>query len=168
MELVADVSPAAATTPVEPAKVSTEESAPCPQRKATAGFKNVLAEIVEDEFEGISHDAACADDGDRNVGGYQWNDGEWDEWKKQWSQSEPEDEFEMDDMPLDKGLDLDSDDESIQTTTTPVDSISKSRAKVVKKPVNATTKKTGVLQKRHQEPKDDSEDSESNEGKVIW
>ena len=168
MELVANISPAAATTPVEPAEVSTEESAPRPQRKATAGFKNVLAEIVEDEFEGISHDAACADDGDRNVGGYQWNDGEWDEWKKQWSQPEPEDEFEMDNMPLDKDLDLDSDDKSIQMMTTPVDSISKSRVKVVKKPVNATTKKTGVLQKRHQEPKDDSEDSESNEGRVIW
>lgn len=167
MEPVANLSPAVATTPVEPVEESAEESVTCPQRKATAGFKNVLAEIVEDEFEGISHNAARADDGDRNVGGYQWNDGEWDEWKKQWSQSEPEDEFKMDDMPLDKGLDLDSDDESIQTTTTAVDSISKSRAKAVKKPVNATTKKTGELQKRHQEPMDDSEASESDEGEVI-
>lgn len=82
MEPVANLSPVVATTPVEPVEGSAEESATRPQRKATAGFKNVLAEIVGDEFEGISHDAAHADDGDRNVGGYQWNDGEWDEWKK--------------------------------------------------------------------------------------
>jgi len=137
-----------------------------PRRKATAGFENVLAEIVE-ELGHEDHEERVADD-DKAVGGYKWGPGEYENWAKRWNSGpdEREDDFESDDS-LYGEFDWDSvgGPAQIVPVASSVSKRGEAKSRTSQKAAGIKPKKATSSKKRNREPESFDISSDSDTGK---
>jgi hypothetical protein len=149
------------TSTAEPVEEPVTELTSRPQRKAKTAFENRLAEIVEEERTTDEGMAQHAEEDDRNVGGYQFDEEEWKRWEKEWEirDYEVENDFEDDGGNEGEDSDLGSENPSAQTNSSGVSKQAKVSLKLSKSSKAAKPSKKRL---QNLESSDDSDSSEDD------